>query len=185
MAPRKEVLSINGYPVLKAGDARLHTFTIPGTSRKATLRMDVGPYLVAFASEYHRLVRKIDDGILDDWSWSPLRNGRASDKPSNHCSGTALDLNATREGSQGPTGRAWWKANPVKLVALNRLKKKYRLLAHGIDWKRFYDPMHHEIASGVSPVEVAAEMKRLGIDVLGRMTGQSPVSAGSGSRQQS
>lgn len=164
MANRKEVETINGYPVLKAGDGRLKKFTVPGTDRVMTLRWDVGPYLIAYASEYHRLVRPIDRGTFDDWSWAPLRSGRASSRPSNHCSGTAVDLNATGEGGQGAAARSWWKANPIKLAQFKRLQKKYRLLEFGYNWKKFWDPMHAEIRTGVTPEMVELELARLGID---------------------
>lgn len=167
MPARKELTTINGYPVLHAGDGRLRKFTVPGTNRVMTLRWDVGPYLIAYASEYHRLVRPIDRGTFDDWSWSPLRDGRASDKPSNHCSGTAIDLNATGEGSQGAAGRSWWKTNPIKLAQFKRLQRKYKLLEFGFNWTKFYDPMHAEIRKGVSPEMVTKEMARLGINKQG------------------
>lgn len=166
--PKKELRTINGYPVLEAGDGRLRDFTVPGTTRKMKLRWDVGPYLVAYAAEYHQTVRPIDKGTFDDWSWSPLRDGRASNSPSNHCSGTAIDLNATGEGSQGTAGRAWWKLNPVKLLAFKRLQKKYLLLEFGFNWKKFYDPMHAEIRTGVDPSDVQKEMDRLGIGPSGK-----------------
>lgn len=158
-----ELRTINGYPVLKAGDGRLHTFDIPGTKRQAKLRWDIGAYLVAYAAEYHKLVNAIDTGTFDDWSWSPLRNGRASNSPSNHCSGTALDLNATVEGSQGAAGVTWWKLHPLKLAAFKKLQKKYRYLDFGINWTKFRDPMHAEIRKGVTADMIKSEMKRLGI----------------------
>lgn len=165
--------TINGWPVIPKGtDTALRLFTVPGTKRKLRLRKDVGPYLVAFASEYHKLIAPIDQGTLDDWAWSPPRLGNASSKISDHCAGVAIDLNATKEGSQSKWNK-WWVTHPVKRAKLNRLLKKYRLLEAGINYKRFFDPMHYVIK--VPDVAgVKAEMKRLGITASGRIGAKQP-----------
>ena len=131
------------------------------------LRKDVGPYLVAFVSEYHKLVSPIDKSTFDDWAWSPLRTGRASSRISDHCGGVAVDVNATGEGRQG-RGLAWFLAHPVRYRRLKGLLKKYRLL----EWGGFYsaknvDPMHFVIKTP-DVVAVRREMLRLGITPTGR-----------------
>jgi hypothetical protein len=163
----KTITSINGWPViLKSSDPALKDFLIPGTKRKIKLRKDVGGYLVAFAAEYHQKIRPIDEGILDDWGWCPLRDGRASNSPSDHCAGVAIDVNATKEGAQGSRNR-WWITNPVKYVALKSLLKKYRLLEAGITYStKYWDPMHFVIKHP-DPAGVKAEMVRLGIAANG------------------
>ena len=145
----------------------LRLFTIPGTKRKMRLRKDVGPYLVAFASEYHTKIAKIDRGTFDDWAWAPVRTGRASSRISDHCGGVAIDLNATKEGSQSKSN-TWWVRHPVKARRMRRLLKKYRLLEWGGDYKRFYDPMHLVIQKP-DVAAVRKEMKRLGITPAGRI----------------
>lgn len=160
--------TINGWPVIASGsDPKLKLFTVPGTKRKLRLRKDVGPYLVAFASEYHKLIAPIDKGTFDDWAWSPVRTGRASSRISDHCAGVAIDLNATKEGSQSKWNK-WWVTHPVKRAKLNRLLRKYRLLEAGINYKNFWDPMHYVIKKP-DVVAVKAEMKKLNIDYLGRI----------------
>lgn len=163
--------TIHGWPVISAAsDGRLKLFTVPGTKRKIKLRADVGPYLVAFASEYHKVIAPIDTGTFDDWGWCPVRKGRASNRISDHCAGVAMDLNATKEGSQGPMSLRWW-ANPVKRKQLNELRKRFSLLEWGGDYSaRNRDPMHWTFKPGVGSGAVLAEMQRLGITSSGKFT---------------
>lgn len=156
--------TIHGWPVLGGwGDVRLEKFRVPGAKRTMTLRHDVGPYLVAFAAEYHQKIRPIDVGNLDDWAYTAPRLGNASSKISDHSGGVAIDLNATQEGSQSRTYNKWWTKNPLKYLALKRLLKKYHLLEAGINYKNFWDPMHYTFKYGVTPYHVKSEIKRLGI----------------------
>lgn len=160
--------TIHGWPVVARGDSpMLKLFTVPGTKRKLLLRRDVGPYLVAFASEYHQQIEPIDVGTFDDWAWSPPRKGRASEKISDHCAGVAIDLNATGPDGRQGHGLTWWLARPVKYQRLKKLLKKYRLLEAGITYRNFIDPMHYVIANPSEP-EVIKEMRALGITPSGR-----------------
>lgn len=155
--------TIHGWDVINGwGDARLETFKIPGTRRKMTLRYDVGPYLIAFAAEYHKLVMPIDTGAFDDWSYHPPRLGRASSSISDHSGGVAIDLNAVGEGRQGRR-LSWFLAHPIKYANLRRLLRKYKLLEWGGDYKNFVDPMHFTFKYGVNAATVKAEIRRLGI----------------------
>lgn len=156
--------TIHGWPIIfMASDPKLKSFTIPGTKRKIKLHKQLGPYLVAFAAEYHKLIEPIDTGTFDDWGWSPVRKGRASDQISDHCAGVAMDLNATGPDGRQGHGLTWWLKNPVKYARLKGLLRKYRLLEAGITYKRFLDPMHYTFKNGVGTAAVLAEMKRLGI----------------------
>lgn len=160
--------TIKGWPVISKGtDPLLKEFTVPGTKRKLRLRKDVGPYLVAFASEYHQQIEPIDEGRLDDWAWAPVRKGRASTRVSDHCGGVAIDLNATAEGSQSPSN-VYWRKHPVKALRMRALLKKYRLLEWGGDYKKFFDPMHLTLHTPDVKL-VRAEMARLGITPSGRI----------------
>ena len=169
MSLTRSKTTINGWPVIANGNSpMLKLFTIPGTKRKMRLRKDVGPYLVAFASEYHKLIAPIDEGTFDDWAWSPVRDGRASSKISDHCAGVAIDLNATGPDGRQGHGLTWWIAHPVKYRRLKALLRKYRLLEAGITYKRFIDPMHYVIKEPDVPA-VLAEMEKLGITPSGRI----------------
>ena len=158
--------TIKGWDVIPTmNDPRLRLFTVPGTNRKMRLRKDVGPYLIAFASEYHKDIAPIDQGTFDDWAWTVPRKGNASSKISDHCGGVAIDLNATKEGSQSKSN-VWWAKHPVKAARMRGLLKKYKLLEWGGDYKNFYDPMHLVIVKpDVNAVK--REMLRLGITPAG------------------
>lgn len=158
--------TIHGWPVIKTySDPMLRNFKVPGTKRSLKLRKDVGPYLIAFASEYHKLIAPIDTGTYDDWAYHPPRKGNASSKISDHSGGVAIDLNATKEGSQSKSN-VWWVKHPVKAARMKRLLRKYRLLEWGGNYKNFYDPMHFTFRKNDVPA-IKAEMKRLKITPSG------------------
>lgn len=160
--------TINGWEVIPTmSDKRLKLFTIPGTKRKMRLRKDVGGYLVSFVAEYDRIIRPIDKGTFDDWAWTAPRKGRASSSISDHCGGVAVDINATREGSQSRSN-VWWRKHPIKALRMKRLLRQYKLLEWGGNYKNFYDPMHVVIKTP-SVAKVKAQMKRLGITPMGRI----------------
>ena len=160
--------TIKGWDVIpNMNDARLKLFMVPGTKRHMRLRKDVGGYLVAFAAEYHRVIQPIDVGTFDDWAWTAPRTGRASSSISDHCGGVAVDLNATKEGSQSKSN-VWWAKHPVKAARMRGLLKKYKLLEWGGDYKNFYDPMHLVIKTP-NVALVKREMLRLGITAAGNI----------------
>jgi hypothetical protein len=162
--------TIHGWPAItSAGDPRLVLFPVPKCpGRQLRLRRDIGGYLVAFASDYHREIAPLNVGTFDDWSWSPMRKGRASSAISDHCAGVAIDLNATKEGSQGPASLVWWR-NPIRRAKLAKLRKRYPLLEWGGDYQHFRDPMHWTFRHGVTAMTVRKAMARMGIDDKGRV----------------
>lgn len=160
--------TIKGWDVIpNMNDKRLKLFAIPGADRKMRLRADVGGYLVAFIAEYHKSIQPIDKGTYDDWAWTQPRKGNASNSISDHCGGVAVDLNATKEGSQSKSN-VWWAKNPLKALAMKRLLRKYKLLEWGGSYRNFYDPMHFVIKTP-SISAVKAEMKKLGITPSGKV----------------
>ena len=72
----------------------------------------------------------------------------------------AWDLNATKEGSQGSGSLTFWR-NPIKRVKIARLRRKFKLLEWGGDYKRFRDPMHWTPKYGVTLADIASETARL------------------------
>lgn len=160
--------TIKGWDVIPTmSDKRLKLFMVPGTKRHMRLRKDVGGYLVAFIAEYNRVIERIDVGTYDDWAWTAPRKGRASSAISDHCGGVAVDLNATKEGSQSKSN-TYWRTHPIKALRMKRLLNQYKLLEWGGNYKNFYDPMHLVIKTP-NVALVKREMKRLGITATGRM----------------
>lgn len=160
--------TIKGWDVIpNMSDKRLKLFMVPGTKRHMRLRKDVGPYLVAFMAEYHRIIAPVDRGTYDDWAWTAPRKGRASSRISDHCGGVAIDINATREGSQSKSN-VWWAKHPVRALRMKRLLRQYSMLEWGGNYKNFYDPMHLVIKQP-NVAAVKAQMKKLGILPSGRL----------------
>jgi hypothetical protein len=126
----------------------IKSYPVKGTKIKLRCAEKCAPLLVGFAEEFHALIEPIDDGTLDDWGYA-FRNVRGStDKLSNHSSGTAIDLNATKH----PLGKVG--TFPAEKVPMIRaLAKKYGLRWGG-DYKSRADEMHFEI--DLSEAKVAA-----------------------------
>ena len=124
-------------------------FQVPETQRHFSCATAVAPILIAFAAEFHKNIEPIDVGTYDDWGYNfaviPGSNSYA-----NHSSGTAIDIDATLH--------PWHKKgtfNPIKLVKLQLLVKKY-----GLRWGGNYvhstDEMHFEIVE--TPIQVRARI---------------------------
>jgi hypothetical protein len=89
--------SQNGWPALASDSSLLHSWIIPDTARKLTLRNgSAGFLLIHLALWFDARVEDVEGGILDDWGYAyrPVRGYETT--LSNHSSGTAMDLNATQ-----------------------------------------------------------------------------------------
>ena len=155
MARVIELTSPNGWPASEDRKAiGIQSFAIPGTTLKIACAKDVAPILVAFCQEFDELVEPIDEGQRDDWSFA-FRMTRGSDKVlSNHSSGTAVDLNAKKNGLGKSNTFTKDQRNTIQLLLV-----KYGL-AWGGKWKR-PDPMHFEIA--LNKAQVQNKIKQLGL----------------------
>lgn len=118
---------------------------VPGTDVKLTVRKDAaGQLLLEVAAAFDRLVESIDTGrgTLDDWGYAerPIRGGT---QLSNHASGTAIDLNATRHN----LGDAPTKSFSAEQIA--RIHQIIGVTGGVVRWGGDYvgrkDSMHFEI----------------------------------------
>ena len=156
MATIRELTSPNGWPASEDRKAiGIQSFAIPDTSSKIACAKDVAPILVAFCQDFHNWVEPIDEGQLDDWGFC-FRMTKGSDKVlSNHASGTAVDLNATKH----PLGKSntftKQQTNTIQLLIV-----KYSL-SWGGNYKRRKDEMHFEIA--LNKAEMQNKIKELGL----------------------
>ena len=133
----------------------IKSFAVPGTKIKLRCAEKVAPLLVTFAAEFHAHIEPIDEGALDDWGYC-FRNVRgATDKLSNHSSGTAIDLNATKH----PLGHAG-TFTPMQTVMIQALCKKYGLTWGG-NYKNRKDEMHFEVS--VNEAQCAALIEKLNL----------------------
>lgn len=132
--------SHNGWPASQDRKViGITSHTVPGTKIKLACAEAVAPLLVNFAAEFHAKVEKIDKGTPDDWGYA-FRTIRGSDvHVSNHASGTAIDLNATKHplGKRGTFTKAQEKI-------IRELCKKYGLKWGG-DYQVRADEMHFEV----------------------------------------
>ena len=150
-----QLKSQNGWIASKdRGEIGIESFLIPGTKIKLACAKSVAPLLVGFAAEFHELIEPIDEGGLDDWGYCFRMVRGKTDNLSNHSSGTAIDLNATRH----PLGKVGTFPNE-KVPMIRALAKKYGLIWGG-DYKNRKDEMHFEIA--LTPAKVAALVEKLG-----------------------
>jgi hypothetical protein len=148
--------SYNGYPASKdPKEIGVKSYPVKGTALKLRCAESVGPLLAAFAAEFHELIEPIDNGGLDDWGYAFRMVRGTTDKLSNHSSGTAIDLNATRH-ALGKVGT--FPAEKVPMI--RALAKKYGLKWGG-DYVNRKDEMHFEVE--VSATKAKELITKLGL----------------------
>lgn len=138
--------SQNGWPAndVTQTDVQL----IPGTARKIRLRKgDVGFLLRRIAAWIDQNIENIDEATQDDWGYAerPIRGSTTT--LSNHASGTAIDINATKH----PLGvRGSWSA--AERLAIHGHLAEYvdpqtgkNVVRWGDDYSGRPDGMHFEI----------------------------------------
>lgn len=156
-------VSINGWPVLRPGDKRLQTGTVPFTKIRLTLRDVCLPLFLALAADYDDMIEPLSLGKNDDGGYA-YRTSRESERWSNHASGTAIDLNWSGHGSRNVINRKWWDLRKNK-TATDVIKARYKIVNWGGDWSdRYYDPMHWELKAGTNAVSVRGMIHKLGIN---------------------
>jgi hypothetical protein len=150
-------LSQNGW---RANDRSLvSSRLIPGTTTKVTIRNGpAGDLLLEVASLFDRLVQDIDPPPLDDWGYAE-RPVRGSTAISNHASGTAIDLNATR----WPLGSMPSKnLNPDQIATVQRIVKATNgAVRWGGNYTGRKDPMHFEISDNRTEADCARALTAL------------------------
>ena len=146
--------SSNGWPASKdRAELGIKSYTIAGTSVRIACAEAVAPLLVGFLEEFHELIEPIDKGTPDDWGYAFRMIRGSKDRLSNHSSGTAIDVNATKH----PMGKVGTFPN-AKVPMIRALAKKYGLKWGG-DYSGRKDEMHFEVM--LKPAKVAKRIKRL------------------------
>jgi hypothetical protein len=149
------MISSNGWPASKdRAEIGIKSYSIEGTDIKLACAEAVAPLLVGFATEFHKLIEPIDGGGLDDWGYCFRMVRGSPTNLSNHSSGTAIDLNATKH-VLGRVGTF----PPEKVPMIRALAKKYSLKWGG-DYQNRKDEMHFEVA--ILPSKVEAAISKLG-----------------------
>jgi hypothetical protein len=148
--------SYNGWPASKEQvEIGIKSYKVEGTNLKLRCAQKVEPLLLNFAKEFNELIEPLEGGALDDWGYCYRDVRGVPGKLSNHASGTAIDLNASKH-HLGKVGTF----EATKVPMLRALAKKYGLTWGG-DWTR-KDEMHFEIA--LSPEKVRALITKLGLE---------------------
>lgn len=149
--------SLNGWPVLDRGSRLLRSWEFPQADRRVTLRNgSAGFLLVHMALYWHEEVEEIDKGILDDWGHAVRPPRGSSTGFSNHSSGTAFDINATKHVHHSPISKSFTPSQISKIR--DRLKIYGGVIEWGGDWSpQWVDGMHIEINGPIDGVERVAK----------------------------
>lgn len=152
-------ISENGWKTLEASSPKLYTWRIPCRGGVVEIRMrggSVGFLLALAVLLWDARIEPVFGKVKDDWGWAarPIRG--QTTLLSNHYSGTAVDINATKHnlGAVGTVLRAaLWRT----LMHL-----RFRgLLRWGGDYHNRKDEMHVEIQPGVVMYQCEARAKAL------------------------
>ena len=152
-----DIKSTNGWLASEdKNEINVKNYIIAGTDRHFSMREEVAPVLGAFLAEFHKLVEPIDVGTYDDWGHY-FRAVRGMTKLSNHSSGTAIDVNATKHGLGL---KHTFKPEKVKII-------QSLLVKYGLGWGGNYrvrkDDMHFEIIE--TPAQVKARIASMKLPV--------------------
>lgn len=149
--------SQNGWPVNPPRSAR----TIPGTNvRVVVADGPAGDVLMHVLGQVNSRVEDISmnstRGERDDWGYAERNVRGSSDVISNHASGTAVDINATRH-ALGASNTF----TPAQTAEIHRiLAEVENVVRWGGDYNRRPDEMHFEIVGSQEQVARVAERLR-------------------------
>ena len=150
-------ISYNGWPALPPGSPKLYKWVIPGANRHFLLRNGSAGFILAHvALWYHEKIQRLDikGDPWDEWAhaYRPVRGDEDSSGPlSNHASGTAEDLNASRYPLGRMIMRAWRRAKIVARMAFYRGCVRW-----GGQYEGRKDEMHFELNKGMRACEKLA-----------------------------
>lgn len=164
--------SINGWSVLDNpawGDPRAKKAKVPGVGTDLWVREECWPFFAALVRDYHNMINKVT--VSDGYDY---RQANAANAWSDHSSGTAVDINYSKEGAQGPANHSWWE-QAKHAVRARRIKARYRIVIWGgaadlggdYHQPQNWDWMHWALAKGTTVADVQREIKRLRIDKNG------------------
>jgi hypothetical protein len=144
--------SQNGWPVLAA---QPRTWKVPGVPRHLVLEPGPAGFLLThLALWFHERIERLDLGPWDEWGYAN-RSIRGASTISNHASGTAIDLNATRHpmGAETDATFTW----PQIALIRQRLQHGYRdVIRWGGDYEKRPDAQHFEVNADRSTVRALA-----------------------------
>lgn len=123
--------SYNGWPASKdPAEIGIKAYKVESSHINLKCAEKVAPLLIGFAKEFNELIEPLEGGTFDDWGYCYRDVRGVPGKLSNHASGTAIDLNASKH----PLGKVG-TFDAAKVPMIRALAKKYGL-AWGGDWTR-------------------------------------------------
>jgi hypothetical protein len=142
------------------------TRTVRGTAVRLAVRIGpAGDLLLEVAALYDLMVQDLDQPTADDWGYAerPIRGSTTT--VSNHASGTAIDLNATRW-PLGSAPEVNLSANQIAtvraIVAATKVPSHPRpVVRWGGDYQGRKDPMHFEIDDAATEADCARALDAL------------------------
>ena len=151
-------VSQNGWPASADRNAiNVKNYIIEGANQHIAVCAGAAPVLLAFLKELNLITPINAPGtVFDDWGYGVGDNRGIAAMLSNHASGTAVDINATKH-IQGGTVSGY---TPEQEKAIHALTAKYGL-RWGFDYHQNKDPMHFEIVE--TQAQVAARIKSMNL----------------------
>ncbi len=178
--------SYNGWIVLAPSSSKLHKWLLPAVCKPRVqkpaesgvhfvMRNGSAGFLLMYAAFFwNRRIERIPGKVWDDWGYAN-RNVRGSAAVSNHASGTAIDINATRH----PMGVRNTLAYAKRVILLRFLKRRLRgCVRWGGTYSNRPDDMHFEIDKPLADCERVARIlmrTRRGAQILALNPSQAAV----------
>lgn len=143
----------NGWPVLAVGSTLLRPLDVAGRSFPGGVRKgDVFVILRYMAAAYHCRVESLYYGSIDKDDW-----GYSHRPPSNHASGTAIDVNA----DTNPQGVEHSHTYAQEMEIRRILRECWGAVRWGRDFSTTPDPMHFDISPNCSMADAKIIAQRL------------------------
>jgi hypothetical protein len=134
--------SINGFTVVPYGDPALATYIVGDRGLRLSVRKEVAPLLIGFATDYHNTVEPLRPGHT--WGHAP-RQIPGGSSWSFHAPGIAMDFNADWHPEYK---RGTFRTDQVKTIRELLAKYSYAgksLFRWGGDYRNHGDEMHFEL----------------------------------------
>lgn len=142
-------VSQNGYRANVVADTQIYTVTASGRTMRLR-KGSTGAMLAHMVRWFDEHIRDVDPGVMDEWGYA-ARNIRGSSQVSNHASGTAADVDATK----WPLGSTASKyLTDAEIAKVHEQLKVYEgCIRWGADYTGRKDPMHFEINRNQATVD--------------------------------
>ncbi len=182
--------TVAGWPVLEPGSKYLHTWVLPGTGRRITMRQgSCGLVLAHLALRFNDLVERLDlpGGDAVDEGGHSYRQITGGSSWSQHATGTAVDLNWQRHPYGVPAAHTFTlkQRNTIhQWLAHSYTVAHTRVVEWGGDWPSHPGSTAHPDAMHFQLRDVGmATVERLARDLMQTHRGERLLEANPGQRR--